>query len=487
MRASQTVLPFKLTASDESLTAQAGLVLFDEYLGAMGVAGLINHELPGAGSAAGYDPSAHVSPLVLMLAGGGRTLEDLRVLRRDDGLRCVVGLDEMPSSDASGDWMRRMGANESGGLAGLQRVNRCVFRRLLRADDRTDFTLDIDATQIVAEKREARYTYKGEKGYMPMVGHIAENSLVIDHEFREGNAAPAARNLEFVQACERKMPKGKRIKAVRADSAAYQADVFNYCEETHKVFAIGGGSGRGGQSRDCGHSGRRLEDVSRRRNRRDGPLHEQDRQGVPIDRHATSSGPGFVRGQVALPLSRHRQQSPERRRGYHAGMVFATRRREREPHQGFESRLRHGIHALRFVPGQRGLLRHRGADLQSVSRLSLPCPWKRMGAFASADRALAVVSDRGQDRAPRPTDFLADRRRHVGHVRRDPPALREHHAGRRCHSGDVVIPGAFARWGKWNNEPHRRSRAANIRNRQPGRQKSPSEPITGESGRGRAA
>jgi hypothetical protein len=96
MRASQTVLPFKLAASDESLTAHAGLALFGEYLGAMGIAGLINHELPAAGSAAGYDPSAHVSPLVLMLAGGGRTLEDLRVLRRDDGLLCVLRLDEMP-------------------------------------------------------------------------------------------------------------------------------------------------------------------------------------------------------------------------------------------------------------------------------------------------------------------------------------------------------------------------------------------------------
>jgi len=53
-----------------------------------------------------------------MLAGGGRTLEDLRVLRHDDGLRLVLDLDEMPSSDASGDWMRRMGASESGGLAG---------------------------------------------------------------------------------------------------------------------------------------------------------------------------------------------------------------------------------------------------------------------------------------------------------------------------------------------------------------------------------
>jgi hypothetical protein len=73
-----------------------------------------------------------------------------------------------------------------------------------------------------------------------MVGHIAELGVVIGHEFREGNAAPAAaRNLEFLQACERNMPKGKRIVAVRADSAAYPAAIFNWCEVTAKVFAIG--------------------------------------------------------------------------------------------------------------------------------------------------------------------------------------------------------------------------------------------------------
>ena len=37
-----------------------------EYLGAMGISGLINHEVPGPGSAAGYVPSSHVLPLVLM-------------------------------------------------------------------------------------------------------------------------------------------------------------------------------------------------------------------------------------------------------------------------------------------------------------------------------------------------------------------------------------------------------------------------------------
>ena len=118
---------------------------------------------------------------------------------------------------------------------------RCVFRRLLRNDERTDYTLDIDATQIVAEKREARYTYKGEKGYMPMAGHIAELGFVAGHEFREGSAAPAAGNLKFMQACERNMPREKKITAIRADSAAYQAAIFNWCEETGKVFAIGTG------------------------------------------------------------------------------------------------------------------------------------------------------------------------------------------------------------------------------------------------------
>ncbi len=232
----QTILPFKLAATDESLTAHAGLALFGEYYAAMGIDHLVNHELPKPGSAAGYDPSAFVAPVILTLHGGGRTLEDVRALRNDAGLLTVLRMGEMPSSDATGDWLRRVGDR---GLDGLRRVNRAVARRLIRHEERAEYTLDIDATQIVAEKREAQWTYKGERGYMPMVGHLAENGLVIGHEFREGNAAPASRNLEFLQSCAANMPQGKRIAAVRADSAAYQASIFNWCEETGTFFAIG--------------------------------------------------------------------------------------------------------------------------------------------------------------------------------------------------------------------------------------------------------
>jgi hypothetical protein len=36
------------------------------------------------------------------------------------------------------------------------------------------------------------------------------------------------------------MPKGHTVAHVRLDSAGYQADIFNYCEESGKTFAIGG-------------------------------------------------------------------------------------------------------------------------------------------------------------------------------------------------------------------------------------------------------
>jgi len=234
----QTVLPFKLEVTGEEITAHAGLVLFGEFLDGVRLNVVVDREMPRPGSGAGYRASAFVEPLVLMLNGGGRSLEDLRVIYSDRGLRKLLGIESTPSTDAAGGWLRRMGAGD--GLCGLGRVNREVLRRALKRDDCSLYTLDIDATQVVAEKREAKVTYKGERGYMPMVGHLAENGMVVFDEFREGNDSPGSRNLEFIRQCAARMPAGKSIGFLRSDSAAYQAEVFNWCEENGIKFAIGG-------------------------------------------------------------------------------------------------------------------------------------------------------------------------------------------------------------------------------------------------------
>jgi hypothetical protein len=88
----QTVLPFKLAVTDESLDRAWRIGAVWRISGGDGRWRIDRMELPRPGSAAGYDPSAHVLPLVLMLSGGGRTLEDLRVLRNDIGLRALLQL-----------------------------------------------------------------------------------------------------------------------------------------------------------------------------------------------------------------------------------------------------------------------------------------------------------------------------------------------------------------------------------------------------------
>ena len=234
----QSVLPFKMEITRDTLTAHAGLALFGEFAVGLGFLESLDKYLPEPGSGAGYRASEYVFPVTLMLNGGGRTLEDTRQIREDTGLREILPLETVPSSDATGDWLRRRGTDS--GLEGLGQVNKRLLKRGMKYDGIKDYTLDIDATGILAEKELAKMTYKGFKGYMPIVGHLSENGLVLGDEFREGNEAPASRNFEFLKHCVKQMPKGKRIGALRSDSAAYQAEIFNYCEQEGIKFAIGG-------------------------------------------------------------------------------------------------------------------------------------------------------------------------------------------------------------------------------------------------------
>ena len=56
-----------------------------------------------------YKPKNFILPLVLMLNGGGKAIEDIREIKIDEGLRELLCIKEMPSSDAFYAWLRRMG------------------------------------------------------------------------------------------------------------------------------------------------------------------------------------------------------------------------------------------------------------------------------------------------------------------------------------------------------------------------------------------
>jgi hypothetical protein len=236
----QTIFSFKIEATKERLTAHGGLALMAEFNHGIGLRGLTDQYLPGPGSNRGFDPSEIVDAVVLMLQGGGRSLEDLRELKDEEGLMKLIGRDEIPESDTVGDWLRRMGDPKGGepGLEGLDRVRSKINERILKRDGIKEYTLDADAMEIIGEKADALFTYTGNKGYMPVAGFLYETPVCVYDEFREGNVAPAFGQKEFYLRCKERMPRGKKIGYYRADSASYQAGLFNQLEEDGVKYAI---------------------------------------------------------------------------------------------------------------------------------------------------------------------------------------------------------------------------------------------------------
>ena len=104
----QTVLPFKLEITRDTITSHAGLALLGEFCVGLDFLRVIDRSLPKPGSGAGYMASEYVFPLVLMLNGGGRSLEDMRVIRGDAGLRDVF-LHRMRLGTGCGGWERAKG------------------------------------------------------------------------------------------------------------------------------------------------------------------------------------------------------------------------------------------------------------------------------------------------------------------------------------------------------------------------------------------
>jgi hypothetical protein len=229
----QGILPFKIERTDELITPRSGLALFSEVIRSLHVEQRIRDYFPRPGSNRGYEAWAYIEPLLLMLEGGGRHVEDLREIRDDQTLRELVGLRRMPSLSTYGDWLVRSG--KGGGREALRKVDEETAEAIWKRLATPDYTLDVDATVIEAEKKEAEWTYKKVKGYQPLAAFLAENGVLLAHEFRRGNVPAHGGGLRFLKRCLRLCP---RIRRLRSDSAFYQADIINWCVKNGIGFTI---------------------------------------------------------------------------------------------------------------------------------------------------------------------------------------------------------------------------------------------------------
>lgn len=248
----QTVLPFKLEASDETLTRFAGLPLVAEAFRALGVMKDCNRRLAWKQRRRGLARGEMVESFMLMLAAGGECLDDFEQMRADVGLKRLVGHD-FPAPATAWEFLshfeqRAQPVDPREGvfipadgeeLQQLDFINRNLIHRVAKLQPQLRVaTLDLDAKIIESHKREAQPTYKGFTGYQPLCGVWAELGMVLADEFRDGNVRAAQGLRRFYQRLRRRLPEQVERVRLRSDSAAYEHELIGQLVEDGVEFAI---------------------------------------------------------------------------------------------------------------------------------------------------------------------------------------------------------------------------------------------------------
>jgi hypothetical protein len=265
----QDLLPFQMVsdASLPGLTALGGLPLYLDLAHVARLRDSITRHVQARRGQQGWTDAQMVLSLILMQLAGGERVDDLRVLEGDEGFGRILRRVEpygmprrerreqerrwrktrqrsVPSPSATFRYLMEFHDPEQEklreehrafipaskpALQGLGAVNRDLVGFVQRSSPQAHATLDMDATLLASEKREALYCYKHFKSYQPLNVYWAEQRLVVHTEFRDGNV-PAGYQIDrvFAEALAG-LPEGVERVSLRSDTAAYDHRLLRYC------------------------------------------------------------------------------------------------------------------------------------------------------------------------------------------------------------------------------------------------------------------
>ena len=269
----QGVLPYKYekekTAS--GMTSLAGLPVYLDLASVLNLGESIATHLQV--KVQGWTDEQIVLALILLNLAGGEFVDDLRILEADEGfcrmLRRIELKDlsrqerrkiekrwrkekhrSVPSPSAVFRYLAAFHedcARIEGKavvppltelLCALERINADLVTSIQKRNPLDTATLDMDATLIETQKKEALLSYQGYKAYQPLNTYWAEQGLVLHTEFRDGNVPAGHEQLRvFVHALSL-LPEGIKTVRLRSDTAGYQHDLLRYCDskEEHPRF-----------------------------------------------------------------------------------------------------------------------------------------------------------------------------------------------------------------------------------------------------------
>lgn len=268
----QGVLPFQYEpepATEQGLTARGGLGVFLDLIDRSGLPKLVERHLARLRGEQGFTDRQMIDALVLLNIAGGECVEDIGLLESDGGLCRLYrkaeehGLSRRqrqalsarfrrgrertfaaPSSifrwlssfhDPEQEKLRLLGRAfipaPNPRLQALASVNAGLAAFIQANAPKPVATLDLDATLIETDKRDALFCYKSFKAYQPLNVFWAEHELMLHSEFRDGNVPAGFDNLRVLKEALALLPPGVNKVRFRADSASYQHGLLAYLDD----------------------------------------------------------------------------------------------------------------------------------------------------------------------------------------------------------------------------------------------------------------
>lgn len=243
-----------MSSEEDSVTAYGGLPIVLETMRALGVSDSVRKHVSVAKRERTHDEASVVEALVLLMAAGGDCLDDAKVLAEDAAL-CRLLERDLPSPETLRRFLyachddtliaaRKDSAQvafipeESAPLKGLAIVNRDLVQAVAARKPVTTATIDMDATIIDSEKKEALAHYKQGTGYQPMVAVWAEQDLVVAEEFRDGNVSSKVDVVRMAEAAFSVLPSSVTERFFRGDSAFYNKHLFAFLMRNNIGFTV---------------------------------------------------------------------------------------------------------------------------------------------------------------------------------------------------------------------------------------------------------
>lgn len=233
------------------ITGHAGVPGLIEAFRQTGTAAVIDREIKFKSRQRGLSAAAMAESLLAMWATGGERAEDLDQFRQDPALALLLGY-ELPAAQTARDFLAQFHAAdlpllhdgkasvpaETAALLGLAKANAELVLDLQCRRPVTTATLDIDATVIHCDKRAAKRTYDGTRGYQPVLALWAEHDVIVADEFRDGNVPAGMGNRRVVEKALAALPGGIDKIYLRGDSALYEHALMRFLDERAIGYAI---------------------------------------------------------------------------------------------------------------------------------------------------------------------------------------------------------------------------------------------------------